>query len=131
MERKLISSGSVWEEKFGYSRAVKAGNMVFVAGTTATDENSNVMHIGDAYNQTVTIIKKIEKALEQAGASLKDVVRLTMYVTDISQGMEVGRATGEYFKDIKPANTMIEVSAFVHPDMLVEISADAVITNLH
>lgn len=131
MERKLISSGSVWEEKFGYSRAVKAGNMVFVAGTTATDENSNVMHVGDVYNQTVAIIKKIEKALEQAGASLKDVVRLTMYVTDISQGMEVGRATGEYFKDIKPANTMIEVSAFVHPDMLVEISADAVITNLH
>jgi enamine deaminase RidA (YjgF/YER057c/UK114 family) len=129
MERKLISSGSVWEEKFGYSRAVKVGNMVFVAGTTATDEKSNVMHAGDAYNQTVTIIKKIEKALEQAGASLKDVVRLTMYVTDISQGMEVGRATGEYFKDIRPANTMVEVSAFVHPDMLVEISADAVITN--
>jgi len=129
MERKLISSGSIWEEKFGYSRAVKVGNMVFVAGTTATDENSNVMHPGDAYNQTVTIIKKIEKALEQAGASLKDVVRLTMYVTDISQGMEVGRATGEYFKDIRPANTMVEISAFVHPDMLVEISADAVISN--
>ncbi|MBS1515095.1 MAG: RidA family protein [Bacteroidetes bacterium] len=129
MKRKLISSGSIWEEKFGYSRAVKIGNMVFVAGTTATDENSNVMHAGDAYGQTVAIIKKIEKALEQAGASLKDIVRLTMYVTDISQGMEVGRATGEYFKDIKPANTMVEVSAFVHPDMLVEISADAVITN--
>jgi len=129
MERKLISSGSIWEEKFGYSRAVKAGNMVFVAGTTATDENSDVLHTGDAYGQTVVIIKKIEKALEQAGASLKDVVRLTMYVTDISQGMEVGRATGEYFKDIKPANTMVEVSAFVHPDMLVEISADAVISN--
>lgn len=128
-ERKLISSGSVWEEKFGYSRAVKVGNMVFVAGTTATNENSDVMHIGDAYGQTVVIIKKIEKALEQAGASLKDVVRLTMYVTDISQGMEVGRATGEYFKNIRPANTMVEVSAFVHTDMLVEISADAVIGN--
>lgn len=129
MERKLISSGSVWEEKFGYSRAVKVGNMVFVAGTTATDENSNVMHTGDAYSQAVVIIKKIEKALKQAEASLKDIVRLTIYVTDIAQGMEVGRAMGEYFKDIKPANTMVEVSAFVHPDMLVEISADAVITN--
>jgi len=128
-ERKLISSGSIWEEKFGYSRAVKVGNMIFVAGTTATDENSEVLHKGDAYSQTVVIIKKIEKALEQAGASLKDVVRLTMYVTDISQGMEVGRATGEYFKDIRPANTMVEVSAFVHEDMLVEISADAVISN--
>ncbi len=129
MERKLISSGSIWEEKFGYSRAIKAGNMIFVAGTTATDENSNVMFPGDAYKQTVQIIKKIESALGQAGASLKDVVRLTMYVTDISQGMEVGRATGEYFKDIRPANTMVEVSAFVHPDMLVEISADAILIN--
>lgn len=130
MERKLFSSGSIWEEKFGYSRAVKVGNMIFVAGTTSTDENSEVMFPGEVYNQTVQIIKKIEKVLEQAGSSLKDVVRLTMYVTDISQGMEVGRATGEYFKDIRPANTMIEVSGFVHPDMLVEISADAVITNL-
>jgi enamine deaminase RidA (YjgF/YER057c/UK114 family) len=128
MKKELFSSGSVWEEKFGYSRAVKAGNMIFVAGTTATDENSNVMFPGDAYRQTVQIIKKIEKVLEQAGASLKDVVRLTMYVTDISQGMEVGKATGEYFKDIRPANTMVEVSGFVHPDMLVEISADAVIS---
>ncbi len=129
MKKELFSSGSVWEEKFGYSRAVKAGNMIFVAGTTATDENSNVMFPGDAYMQTVQIIKKIEKVLQQAGASLKDVVRLTMYVTDISQGMEVGRAMGEYFKDIRPANTMVEVSGFVHPDMLVEISADAVIGN--
>jgi enamine deaminase RidA (YjgF/YER057c/UK114 family) len=129
MEKKLISSGSIWEEKFGYSRAVKTGNMVFVAGTTATDEDSNVLHPDDAYRQTVVIIKKIEKALEQAGASLKDIVRLIMYVTDISQGMEVGRATGEYFKDIRPANTMVEVSGLVHPDMIVEISADAVICN--
>ena len=129
MKRELFSSGSVWEEKFGYSRAVKAGNMIFVAGTTATDEESNVMYPGDAYKQTVQIIKKIEKALAQAGASLKDIVRLTMYVTDISQAMEVGRATGEYFKDIRPANTMVEVSRFVHPDMLVEISADAIISS--
>ena len=129
MKKELFSSGSVWEEKFGYSRAVKAGNMIFVAGTTAKDEKSNVMFQGDADMQTVQIIKKIEKVLQQAGASLKDVVRLTMYVTDISQGMEVGRAMGEYFKDIRPANTMVEVSGFVHPDMLVEISADAVIGN--
>jgi enamine deaminase RidA (YjgF/YER057c/UK114 family) len=129
MERKLFSSGSIWEEKFGYSRAVKAGNMIFVAGTTATDENSNVMYPGDAYKQTVQIIKKIEKVLEQAGASLKDVVRLTMYVTNILHGEDVGKATGEFFKDIRPANTMVEVSGFVHPDMLVEISADAVTTN--
>ncbi len=126
MERKLISSGAKWEDIVGYSRAVKVGNMIEVAGTTAV-ENDEVVGKNDAYLQTKFIIQKIEKALKEAGASLKDVIRTRMYVTDISKWEDIGRAHGEFFRDIKPASTMVEVKGLVHPDMLVEIEVSAVV----
>lgn len=126
MERKLISSGAKWENIVGYSRAVKVGNMIEVAGTTAI-ENDEIIGKNDAYLQTKFIIQKIEKALKDAGASLKDVIRTRIYVTDISRWEEVGRAHGEFFREIKPASTMVEVKGLVHPDMLVEIEVSVVI----
>lgn len=127
MKRTNYSSGAKWEEIVGYSRAVKIGNTIEVTGTVAADENSLLVGNDDAYAQTKYIIEKIEKVLKQAGASLKDVVRTRMFVTDISRWEEYGKAHGEFFKDIKPCTTMVEVSALIAPEYLIEIEATAII----
>lgn len=127
MERKLISSGVPWELTVGYSRAVRVGNLVAVAGTIASDESGAIVGEGDAYAQTAYILRKIEQALHEAGASLRDVVRTRIFVTDISRWEEIGRAHGEFFREIRPAATMVEVSRFITPAALVEIEADAVV----
>ncbi|NII24556.1 RidA family protein [Pseudoflavitalea sp. X16] len=122
-----ISSGAKWEDIVGYSRAVKVGNTIEVTGTVAADENGQLVGKGDAYQQTHFIIGKIEKVLQQAGASLKDVVRTRMFVTDISRWEEYGKAHGEYFSTIKPCTSMIEVKGLIEPDYLIEIEATAII----
>ena len=127
MSKQLISSGTTWEKKFGYSRAVKTGNQVAVAGTTAVNENGEVVGVNDPYGQAIFIFRKIEKALQEAGATLKDVVRIRSFITDISRWEEVARAQGEVFGEIRPAATLVAVSALVQPELLVEIEADAVI----
>jgi len=124
-ERQKYSSGAKWESIVGYSRAVKVGNRIYVTGTTATDENSQIVGVGDAYAQTVQTIKNIEKALKTLGASLENVVRTRMFVTDISRWEEYGRAHGEFFALIMPATTMVEVSKLIDARMLIEIEADA------
>ncbi len=126
-KRQNISSGVKWEDIVGYSRAVRIGNVIEVAGTTAVDEAGNLVGAGDAYAQTKYAIAKIEKALKAAGASLEDVVRTRLFVTDMSRWEEVGKAHGEFFKTIKPAATLVEVKALVNPDMLVEIEATAIL----
>ena len=124
--RKKISSGSPWEEIVGYSRAVRVGNIIEVAGTTAMDGDVLVGK-EDLYAQTVFVIKKIEKALQDAGATLADVVRTRMFVTDISRWEEAGKAHGEFFKEIKPVATMVEVSSLINDDLLIEIEATAIV----
>lgn len=126
MKRKNISSGAPWEDIVGYSRAVRVGNIVEVAGTTAM-KDGQVVGKGDAYAQTIQIFKIIENALNEAGATMENVVRTRMFVTDISLWEEVGRAHGEFFKNIKPAATMVEISGLINPDLLVEIEATAVV----
>ena len=121
------SSGSKWEDIVGYSRAVKIGNIVEVTGTVASGENGEVIGEGDAYLQTKYIYQKIEAVLERAGAGMKDVVRVRMFVTDISRWEEYGRAHSEFFKEIKPCNTMVEVSALIEPGYLIEIEATAIL----
>jgi enamine deaminase RidA (YjgF/YER057c/UK114 family) len=125
--RTNYSSGAIWEDIVGYSRAVRLGNIIEVTGTVAVDENSNVVGKDDAYAQTKYIIEKIEKVLQQAGATLKDVVRTRMFVTDISQWEKYGRAHGEFFKDIKPCTSMIEVKGLIGPEYLIEIEATAIL----
>lgn len=122
-----ISSGAVWEDKVGYSRAVKLGNHIEVSGTVATDETGNVVGANDAYAQTKFILQKIENALAQAGASLADVVRTRLFVTDISRFEEYAKAHGEAFAAIKPCTSMIEIKALVEPGYLIEIEATAII----
>lgn len=127
MQRTNYSSGAKWEDIVGYSRAVKIGNTIEVTGTVAVDDLGEVAGRGDAYLQTKFVIEKIEKILQRAGASLKDVVRTRMYVTDISRWEEYGKAHGEFFQDIKPCTTMIEISALIDPAYLIEIEATAII----
>lgn len=125
--KQYVSSGSPWEDVVGYSRAVRVGNIIEVAGTTAMDGDELVGR-GDIYLQTRFIFQKIEKALQQAGASMQDVVRTRMFVTDISQWEQVGKAHGEFFKNIKPVATMVEVSRLINDDLLIEIEVTAIIT---
>ena len=126
-KRQNFSSGAKWEDIVGYSRAVRFGNFIEVTGTVASDENGAVVGKNDAYAQSHYIFTKISKALEQAGASLKDVIRVRMFVTDISRWEEYGRAHAEFFRDIKPCNTMVEVSALISPEYLVEIEVSAIV----
>jgi enamine deaminase RidA (YjgF/YER057c/UK114 family) len=126
MKRINISSGAVWEDLVGYSRAVRIGNQIEISGTTSVD-GETVIGKGDLYSQTIYIFQKIEKTLIEAGASINDIVRTRMYVTDISKWEEAGRAHSEFLKDIKPATSMIEVKRLIDPDLLIEIEVTALI----
>jgi enamine deaminase RidA (YjgF/YER057c/UK114 family) len=124
-ERRRYSSGTKWEPIVGYSRAVRVGDRIYVTGTTATDENGELVGVEDGYAQTVQTIRNIERALRALDAGLNNVVRTRMFVTDISRWEEYGRAHGEFFREIMPATTMVEVSKLIDPRMLIEIEADA------
>jgi enamine deaminase RidA (YjgF/YER057c/UK114 family) len=126
-QRQNISSGTKWEDIAGYSRAVRIGNLVYISGTTATDANGDIVGPNDPYKQTVFIIQKIERALHEAGASLDDVVRTRIFVTNASQWEAVARAHAAFFRDIRPANTLVEISALIGEGYVVEMEADAVI----
>lgn len=127
MERQNLSSNTVWENSVGYSRAVRVGNLIFVSGTTSTDENGIVSGAKNPYAQTLQSLKNIEKALQQVGASLEHVVRTRIFVTNMAQSDTIGKAHNEVFSKIRPASTMVQIQRLISPDMLVEIEADAVI----
>lgn len=127
MERTNYSSGAKWEEIVGYSRAVRVGNIIEVTGTVAVDDNGEVVGKGNAYQQASFVLGKIEKVLQRAGAGMKDVIRTRMFVTDISRWEEYGKAHGEFFKDIKPCTSMVEVKGLIAPEYLIEIEATAIV----